>query len=213
MQDLSLREKKFIKVKWALVDAFIERLKKTKFDQISIKDVCLEAEVSEATFYNYFPKKIDVIFNYLAAQILKLKWKIHTDKKRNPIQKIDSIFESIANYLKQPYLLIEMVSAISQYKLHKKPLINLNSAEKRILCPDFPGIEDVSIVTIKEIIKDLIEEAKISKLIISEISSEDLSLVLHSILVGTPFTLGELGFKDLVEKYKLHLSIIWDRLT
>ncbi|NLE65671.1 MAG: TetR/AcrR family transcriptional regulator, partial [Elusimicrobia bacterium] len=60
-QGCSLREKKFVKTKVSLMQEFMKRLKSTRFSEISIKEVCETVEVSESTFYNYFPQKVDVV--------------------------------------------------------------------------------------------------------------------------------------------------------
>lgn len=61
LAQLSLREKKYAKTKLALLDAATERIGEKTFDAISVKELCEQAEVSEATFFNYFPKKQDLL--------------------------------------------------------------------------------------------------------------------------------------------------------
>jgi len=79
-QDYSLREKKFVKTKVSLMQAFMSRLKTTRFANISIKEVCESVEVSEGTFYNYFPQKVDVVYYYKSLVSVKIAWEINRKK-------------------------------------------------------------------------------------------------------------------------------------
>ncbi len=61
MAEYSLREIKHARTKIALMKAFIEHLRHSSFEDISVKDACKRAEISEGTFFNYFPGKIDYL--------------------------------------------------------------------------------------------------------------------------------------------------------
>ena len=74
-REYSLREKKHARTKIALMSSFIERLRNSRFEDISIRDVCKSAEISEGTFFNYFPEKIDVITYYVNLMTMKVIWK------------------------------------------------------------------------------------------------------------------------------------------
>ena len=72
LKEYSLRERKHARTKIAIMNAFIERLEKTRFDDISIRQICKSVEVSEGTFFNYFPEKIDIINYYMNLMFLKV---------------------------------------------------------------------------------------------------------------------------------------------
>jgi hypothetical protein len=58
IEDIALREKKFAKTKIDLLNTFYEKLKTEKLEDISVKDLCMETNISYKTFFNYFSKKI-----------------------------------------------------------------------------------------------------------------------------------------------------------
>lgn len=212
MENINLRQKKFVNIKKALTEAFIERLKSIRFDEISISDICNEVGISEATFYNYFPQKIDVIFYFAAMHILKSRWILfHEKKDLSSVKKINMIFESFAEQMKSPFLFFEVTAVLSSQKIMLHPM-KLEDFEKKLLFPECENIEDVSLKPIKEIIKELILEAKNKKEINDEISVDELTLLLHSVLIGGPLSLELKNFEDLLNLYKLHLSLIWNRI-
>ena len=74
-EQYSLRELKHAKTKISIVNAFISALEKSKFDDISIRSICKTVEISEGTFFNYFPEKIDIVTFYVDAIFIKAVWK------------------------------------------------------------------------------------------------------------------------------------------
>jgi AcrR family transcriptional regulator len=50
-----------------LANALAQLLSTKKFTQISIKEICEEAQVSRQTFYNLFDSKDDILRYYLEA--------------------------------------------------------------------------------------------------------------------------------------------------
>jgi hypothetical protein len=209
--ETTLRQKKFVRIKKSLTEAFIERLKTINFDRISIKDICNQVEVSEATFYNYFPQKIDVILYFAATQVLKVSWIIFYKKQKlDPIKKMNFLFDYFAKKMKDRYLFFEFISVLSGQKTPMQSL-EISSFEKKILYPECEGIENVVLNPIKKIMKIIIQEAQEKKMIINSIKAEELSLVFHSALIGMPLSLESFDFKNLLKNYNLYLSMIWDR--
>ena len=70
MKEYPLRERKYAATKAALLDAVLARLHDQTLDSISVKEVCREVPVSEATFFNYFTSK-DVVRHPLVAAIIE----------------------------------------------------------------------------------------------------------------------------------------------
>ncbi|HQP10437.1 MAG TPA: TetR/AcrR family transcriptional regulator [Candidatus Omnitrophota bacterium] len=205
----SLREKKYAKTKIALTNAFIERLKKTRFNDISIKEICESTEVSEATFYNYFPQKIDVVSYFKQIIGLKISCEIRKNAKRlNPQKLIEFTFDCIAKEMEQPYLFYEMISLFTAEK--KKPKeMELTSAEKFYAYPAYEGVTDIPAEPLEEIFLSLVKEAKKKGEFKKEIKPEDVSLTLLAIMVGIPLAIDIEKFGKIKEYYRSQLSLLW----
>ncbi len=62
---LSLREKKFARVRLAILSAVLRLTKERSLADISVREICELAQVAPATFFNYFPSKEDVLVYYM----------------------------------------------------------------------------------------------------------------------------------------------------
>ncbi|MBX3181208.1 MAG: TetR/AcrR family transcriptional regulator [Polyangiaceae bacterium] len=75
IQQIPLRERKFARTKLALMREAMERLQSRSFCEVTVKDLCEAAQVSEATFFNYFPKKEDVLRYFIRIWGVEVTWR------------------------------------------------------------------------------------------------------------------------------------------
>ena len=69
-----LRQKKFARTRLALATVLSNALMVQPLSEISVKALCREAEVSEATFFNYFPGKQNLMGYLAQLWLLELGW-------------------------------------------------------------------------------------------------------------------------------------------
>ena len=70
----SLRQRKFARTRLALAEAVTNHLAVAAFDTLSVKALCERVQISEATFFNYFPRKEDLIVYLDRLWTLELNW-------------------------------------------------------------------------------------------------------------------------------------------
>lgn len=204
----SLREKKHAKTKIALANAFIEKLSTTRFSDISIKEICRKVDVSEGTFYNYFPQKFDVIAFFQHLHLLRLEWEAELQKDRlKPLELIEMAFELMGKINRHPYLFYEIVSVFTSEHMRPKKGY-LTAAEKFYAFPDCPGIENVTVESLEDFFRRHLEEAKKQSQIGKDINMEDLALAFKTILIGTPLAIEAEDFSDLSKRYKTQLELL-----
>jgi len=211
-RDYSLREKKHARTKIALMNAFIERLRNSRFEDIAIKDVCQCAEISEGTFFNYFPEKIDVITYYVNLMIMKVIWKA---QKKNPKGKnmalLTAFFEELADDLAKINIKYELISImVVQHEKPKKAVIA--DIEKHLFFPDLAGIEDISPIMIDEFFRGCMEGALKHGELPGSVDIDDALVSLLTIMVGTMIAVKFTDIKDIKYQYKRQLQVLWTDL-
>lgn len=208
-KEYSLREKKHARTKIAIMDAFMERLKHDSFDDISIREVCKDAEVAEGTFFNYFPAKIDVIGYYLYLTTTRIIWKARKEVppgKYLPL--IDSAFRQLSEELDSNGLVYQIFSVLlTQSKKPKKAAIS--ALEKILIFPDRPGIEETRSIALDEWFKECVILARKNGELPLNMNVDDVVISLITILTGT---LLAVRFKDINSRgyhYVRQLKALW----
>ena len=211
-KEYSLRERKHAKTKIAIMNAFIGALEKSRFEDISIRQICKNVEISEGTFFNYFSEKMDIINYYTDLLFLKVIWKARQEAPQEKFPDfIEAIFSKTAEELSNVNFIYKMISVtIVQQEKPKKMVIS--EIEKKIAFPDCPGIEDIPVVFPPDFLKTCLEEAyKNGKLPVNT-KVDDLSVSLTSIMLGT---LLAVKFENLNSKgyhYLRQLRQLWQGL-
>jgi len=207
---ITLREKKYAKTKNALTRAFMERLKSTKFSDISIRDVCASVEVSEGTFYNYFPSKADLASYFRTLTLLKISWKIKKKEgELKPLELIEYIFDLILKDVEQPFLFYEIVSIFTAERVEPNRELKLTDMEKIYAFPECPGIEKIPVVTLGDLFSQVIEKGQKKGFISRNAKVHDIVLALMAIVVGLPLVIKMDDFKKLRKFYRGQLTLLW----
>jgi len=212
--NFTLREKKYAKTKIALASEFIKRMKTTRLSEISIKEVCQKVEVSEGTFYNYFPHKINLVYYFNKFTILKAIWKIETKKEKlSNIEIIEHVFDILADEIQNQFLFYEVISLYTSEHTKLNQIEDLTIAEKVYGFPNCPGIEKIKVITLENYFTKIIEQARERKQISPDIPVEDIVHFLISTLIGIPSAIDMEDFGKLKRLYRIQLFIFWKGLS
>jgi len=214
-REYSLREKKHARTKIALMNAFIKRLRNSRFEDISINEVCKSVEVSEGTFFNYFPEKIDVITYYINLMTMKIIWNAQQKAPGGKyIALINAFFEEMADEFNNVNIAYELISImVVQHERPKKNFVS--DIEKHLFFPDLAGIEDISPLFIDEFFRECLEGALENGELPGSININNVLVSLMTIHVGT---LIAVKFSDIVKSrdiksvkyhYLRQLQILW----
>ena len=108
----SLRERKFAKTRLALADAASRHLEAAPFETLSVKSLCERVQISEATFFNYFPKKEDLIVYLDRLWTLELNWYGQQAMRQHQgLSVIDALFRYTSIQIqKKPGLMGEIIA-------------------------------------------------------------------------------------------------------
>ncbi|MFA5116174.1 MAG: TetR/AcrR family transcriptional regulator [Candidatus Omnitrophota bacterium] len=209
VREYSLREKKSARTKIAIMNAFMERLKDKRYEDISIREVCLDAEVAEGTFFNYFPEKIDILSYYLYLMTSKMIWKAGAKASASGyLALVESLFKQLSEEWSNSNLAYQILSVlIAQSKRPKKILFS--GFEKKLVFPDCPGIEETPSVILDEWLRVCVIQARKSGELSPKINVDDVVVSLITIITGTLLALRFENVNKCGYHYRRQLHDLW----
>jgi AcrR family transcriptional regulator len=205
-----LREKKFARTRLALAGALTEALTRESFAEVSVKSLCRAAEVSEATFFNYFQRKQDLM-SYLAhLWFLELGWHIRAGSPDSGgLRGIDELFARTAKTCAaKPGVFKELLIWIAQGGNQPESL-QLTAIEKRLAFPDLQGIEDIPVRGIDAWLVGQIEGAIAAGDLPANTLIPTVLASLLAILLGVPLTLLASDPDKIGGMYRQQLTLLW----
>ena len=113
MAEFSLRKRKYAQTKSDLLNAVLAALDHKTLDAISVREICEAVQVSEATFFNYFSVKRDVLAYYLQLWMVRVRAAVRdvTIQTESGICAIEAIFDETARIVSpHPGVMYELVA-------------------------------------------------------------------------------------------------------
>lgn len=204
-----LRQRKYARTRLNLARVLADALGQQSFDEVSVKQLCRSAEVSEATFFNYFPRKQDLLSYLVHLWILELGW--HVQKaagEKRGLAVVDALFAEVARTCEsRPGVLAEMLAWIARGGSLDSDL-EIGELEKQLAYPDLDSIASIPVKGIDAWLLPPLEAA---------ISSGDLPentllpLLLTSLLstlFGVPLTLLASDPSRIATVYRQQLALV-----
>ena len=213
MKEYTLRETKHAKTRIAIVQAFIEALETSPYDEISIRQICKKVEISEGTFFNYFSEKLDLINYYTHLLFLKVIWRARQQSPQETpfIDFIESMFVKLAEEHRNFNVVYKMISVLLVQPGRPKR-VEITDLERSIFLPGCPGIETIPVCLPDEFFMAAIEDAHRRGELPADLKANDLKLSLNTILIGTMLAL---KFEDKnagAYHYRRQLQLLWKGL-
>ncbi len=205
-----LRQKKFARTRLALATVLSNALVEQTLSEISVKALCREAELSEATFFNYFPGKQDLMAYLAQLWLLELGWQAATAARAGPgLSAIQQLFaHSARTCVRRPGLMRELIAWLA-HGGSLDAMQELGAFERRLAFPDLEGIDSVTIKGIDALIVPQLETAiRKGELPDNTLIPTLLSLLL-AILFGVPLTLLSSHPGKIADLYQQQLQLVW----
>ncbi|MBF0252799.1 MAG: TetR/AcrR family transcriptional regulator [Candidatus Omnitrophica bacterium] len=206
----SLRERKQARTKVFLAKEFLEGLKRSKYEDIPIKSICEKVEVSEGTFYNYFPQKTDLI-NYVVT-LYGTKMMIQTNKSvpgDDPIKWLKMYFKNATQMMSDLVNLSNEIFATIVRERVRPQSINFTRLEFLYMFPDMDKeVEIEKIFSIEDCFDRAVGSISRKGILRKDISVKDLTIALKMILGGTPIIRALYDDKEMVDIVQKQLSVV-----
>jgi AcrR family transcriptional regulator len=214
IKEIPLRERKFAQTKLAIMNTAFDKILEKPLSEISVKEICDESNVSEGTFFNYFPKKSDLLLYFIQVWALEMNW--HAKNKiagKSGLEAIELIFLKTADMLKGNGIRI-MDEIIAFFALTPEVVTfpELSVAEKLVAFPELSNIEAIPAREMKELFLPNLELAIEKGELPSNIDYMQAIVALNCIFFGVPMALRLLDTSLIGEVYMQQLGLLWNGL-
>lgn len=211
LSDIQHRHKKQAKTKLALLAALVDKLAAgERYDGVRIRDLCAAADISEGSFFNYFPAKEALLVYFVQIWSLEVGWYAREMlAKGDPLAAIEEIFARTAAMVeKNPHIMAEIIAFQARSSGAIEPA-EVGIAERLLAHPDLPGVDELPARGLDAILPELLAEAKRSGEIPAEVDERLVYVTLLSIFFGAPVVLRGCVPETLGATWKAQLAFIW----
>lgn len=209
----SLRERKFVRTRNAIAQAAILHLEQAAYESLSVKALCQSAEVSEATFFNYFPKKEDLIIYLDTIWSLELCWYGEQSAAREEgLAVIDAVFRHAALQIKQKPGLMGEIIAWQARNRSKVTRPTLTPAERVLVFPELAGIEATEEGHIESLLSNALQQAIKRGELPDNTVLPAAMMALVSIFYGVPLVMQHSNPAGVGLMYRQQLALLWSGL-
>ncbi len=201
------REIKTAQNKQTILNSLLARMHKEVFDKIKICDLCADANISQASFYNYFPQKSDILVYYIQLWAVEMHWQILIERKLIGLNAIDALFNLTAETCAtHPQLMAEIVAF--QAKSHKIiKLTPLSKADKLVAYPNYQGIETIVVEDLPALLSINIQQAIDAKELPRCSDVATLIISLSATFFSVPIMFNQSPLADIQAAYQQQLSL------
>ena len=209
----SLRERKFARTRLALAEAAAQHMQAASFETLSVKALCEKVQVSEATFFNYFPKKDDLIVYLDHLWTLELNWYgQQAAAQHSGLVVIDAMFRYTSIQIqKKPGLMGEIIAHEARAR-QRSADPEITRAERLLAFPDLDGIDVMADDSLEHLLRAALQQG-IDRGELPENTAVTTAMVgLVSIFYGVPLALQHSNPAAFAAMYRQQLAILWEGL-
>ncbi len=207
---VSLREEKFAMTRLALLDAMLKHVQRTPFAAIKVRDLCRDVKISEATFFNYFPRKTDLLYYFIQLWSIELNYRVARAPAKTEFEKIVFIFDETANRAKRNPRILSEIIAFQSVTYEKPEIPRISIAERLQAYPDFEEIENISDRGLDSLIPPLLDEAVRKRELPSSADLQLLFVGISSIFFGLPVIFPPHSSTESMQSYYSRLlRLLW----
>jgi len=209
----SLRERKFARTRLALAEAASGHLEAASLETLSVKSLCDRVQISEATFFNYFPKKEDLIVYLDRLWTLELNWYgQQAMQQQQGLAVIETLFRYTSIQIqKKPGLMGEIIAHEARSR-ERHPGPDITIAERMMAFSDLEGMENMSDDSLEGLLRGSLQMA-IEQGELPENTAISAAMVgLVSIFYGVPLALQHGNPAAISAMYRQQLELLWEGL-
>ncbi len=215
LHEFPLRERKNAKTKIDLLFGMLRLTNDKRLDELSVRELCQFVDVSEGTFFNYFPKKEDMLFYFI--KLWSLQTAYLADKEfgnTSGIKKIEHMLDVTTDFktIGNVRIMGEIIAYFALNEIKDGILLDIPTAERYAAFPNYSGIEEVSYISMLDIYEKYLITAIQTGELPPTVDMQDAMVSIGVIFYGVPVILGPYLNPGVKVLYKKQLSALWERL-
>ena len=211
LRDIPLREQKRARTRLALLDALLQRLDTRPVDDIPVAELAEAAGVSQATFFNYFATKADLLTFHIQVWSVEVGAVARRAERAHDsaIEAIEALFaHSGAVIGAHPDVMLEAIAHQARMPANLT-LQPVGLAERLLRLPDEDDVMELPDGGLGDILPDLLERAIARGELPAGSDVRQLTLALASVFFGVPLVLGR-AYPGLIPTfYRRQLALLW----
>ena len=209
----SLRERKFARTRMALAETTTHHLEAAPFETLSVKALCERVQISEATFFNYFPKKEDLIIYLDRLWTLELNWYgQQAAQQQQGLAVIEALFRYTAIQIqKKPGLMGEIIAHEARTR-ERQPGPAITAAERMLAFCDLEGIGELPDDSLEGLLRGALQAAIDQHELPVNTAVAAAMVGLVSIFYGVPLAMQHSNPAAIGAMYRQQLVLLWDGL-
>jgi len=210
-QDLPLRVQKRARTRIALVDALRHQLRERPLAAIKVRELARVAGVSQATFFNYFPTKDDLLTHFIQLWSLQagVVARDALASQDSGLAAIEALFEATAlRTAENPATMLEIIA----HQAHHGSDLTLEPielAERLLVLPDEPDVEALSDEGLTGILPRLIARAVRRGELPAGTDVDQLMLATVGVFFTVPLLFARTAPDQLAPLYRQQLRLVW----
>jgi AcrR family transcriptional regulator len=214
LDQLPLRQRKFAETKLGLLDAALEAIRTRPLDEVPVRVLCAAVSISEATFFNYFPKKSGLLSYYVQLWSIEMTWRAGQFADAavgggGALAAIEDIFARTATaFAENPAPMGEIIAG--QARLLAPPaFVKSGIAERLKTHAGLDRIETAKGEGLGELLPPLVDRAIQAGELPVGTDQAATVVALASIFLGAPVVLRAGSPKALAPAYANQLQLLW----
>ena len=212
-EGLALREYKAAAAKLTLLAAAIERIAVKSFAEVTVAELCATAGVSEQTFFNYFAKKSDLLFYYIALWLVEAPCRARQQARgAQGLRFIEALFDVEARGIAQrPRMMFEIIVWKSM-QVGPNRFPEITRAERLVAFADLPEALKSSSIALVDLLRQYLRWAARNGELPAGTHIDAAVTALFALFYGVPLALGVERARSVRSAYRVQLDLLWTGL-
>lgn len=209
--ELPLRTRKRALLRLALVEALVAQLATRTLAEVPVEELARAAGISQATFFNYFPSKVDLLTHFVQLWSLRMSalGRRVAAAEASALRALEALFTATAAEAgAAPNVLLEIIAyqALAATRPRPPPV---ELAERMLLLPEEVDVASLPDQGLGALLPELLGLAVRRGELPAGADVPALTLAAASIFFGTPVVLGRSQLEHLGPLYCQQLRLLW----